>query len=373
MRLSLRIRKAIFPARRKLSGWLRPRLRDGGPPTGFFRESDEIRARRVTGNILKNGPVMPAISADSEIRAAGLGQASHADWPVVWSQRDHAYLAAPSLAHANDSNLISWEAAYGTHSWNDPVWKRAGRAPCREIDGDFTSLVSRWNDGRNYYHWFMDGLTRLVHLEQFPIGCRILVPRDLPPFARRSMELLGLADRIVETSGEDLMIGRYWFAGPTMLSGCPDPLGVPWLRQAFLTGPQPEQHRFIHVERHAATRALTNAGAVREIFADHGWETLDPGSLTLDEQIARFREARAVAGVHGAALTNLLWCAPGTRVIEFMPSRRRNGCYAGISLIAGLDHRTLIAPSNREGRLSISITKLAESLDSARRETFSGG
>lgn len=373
MRLSQTIRKAVFPVRRRLRGWLRPPLRDGGPPAGIFQETEEIRATRVCGEILENRPEVPLVPADSEIRAAGLGQHSHSEWPVVWSRRDRAFLAAPSLVHANDTDHISLEAAYGIQSWNDPTWGRTGRLPLRELKGDFTSLVSRWNDGSNYYHWFMDGLTRLAHLEHFPADCRILVPRDLPPFARRSMELLGLSERMVETSGEDLVVERYWFAGPTMLSGCPDPLGIPWLRQRFLTDEAPKRHRLIYVERHAATRSLTNAHDVSRVFADHGWETLDPGSLTLDEQIARFREARAVAGVHGAALTNLLWCTPGTQVVEFMPSRRRNGCYAGISLVAGLNHRTLVAASNREGAMAVSIPTLTAKLSEIHRALATDG
>lgn len=373
MRLSLKLRKAVFPIQRRLRSWLHPPLRAGGPPRDVFRETDEILAQRVNGKILESSPGLPAIPADSEIRTAGLRQDLHTGWPVLWARREHAFLAAPSLVHADARGCISLEAAYGPQAWNDPVWRRNGQPPLRELDGDFTSLVSRWNDGSNYYHWFMDGLTRLLHLERFPPDCRILVPRDLPAFARRSLEILGLTERLVETSGEDLSVGCYWFAGPTMLSGCPDPLGVPWLRQQFLSGAPPERHRLIHVERRAATRSLTNAAAVRRVFADHGWETLDPGSLTLDAQIAQFREARAVAGVHGAALTNLLWCTAGTQVVEFMPSRRRNGCYAGISLVTGLEHRTLVAPSDREGCMAIPIPALAARLDEIRQAIAAGG
>ena len=100
---------------------------------------------------------------------------------------------------------------------------------------------------------------RLVHLESFPPGCRILIPRNPPAFALRSIELLGLSDRVVQTGNEDLEIERYWFAGSTMLSGCPDPSGVRWLRGKLLPEPQREAHRKIYIERSAHTRKLGNA------------------------------------------------------------------------------------------------------------------
>ena len=73
--------------------------------------------------------------------------------------------------------------------------------------------------------------------------------------------------------------------------------------------------------------------------------------INVSVQIRIFRESLMVAGVHGAALTNLLWAAPGTNVLELMPSGRRNGCYAGLSLVTFLAHQSLVCPSNRQGDL----------------------
>ena len=359
MRLSQRIRKTIFPLRYRVNRWLSHDVWSGGPPNGIFSEREHLRHANLEGNIITDGPPLPAIPEESEIRKAGLHQHRQTDWPALWTLRDQAFLAAPSLAHIDSNGRVCLESTYGPHTWSDPVWQRKNAVPVRELRGDFTSIISRWNDGKNFFHWFLDGLTRLVHLKHFPQDCRILIPRDLPAFAQRSIELLGLTNRVVETGGEDLRIERYWFAGPTMLSGCPDPLGVAWLRRQFLREPAPARHRLLYLERKAATRSITNAGEVREFFKVRGWEVLDPAELTLDEQIRRFREARAVAGMHGAALTNLLWATAGTRVLEFMPSRRRNGCYAGISLVAELPHQALVFPSNRQGDLRISLATLA--------------
>lgn len=360
MRCSQKIRKASFPLRRRVSQWVRPNLREGGPPSGTFSEEACVHSGDVEGGVAYSNQKTVAFPADSEIWEAGLGQGQYFDWPTVWSQRDDVFLAGRSLPHADEVGNVCLEAVYGPHSWADPVWKRKKKQPVRELSGDVTSIVSRWNEGQNFYHWFMDGLTRLVHLEKFPPNCRVLVPRGLPEFAKRSLELLGLSDRIVETGDEDLRIERYWFAGPTMLSGCPDSSGIHWLRSQFLRELQPTAGRLLYLERNAPTRNLINAGGVKRCFERQGWEVLDPGELDLDDQIRIFSEARAVVGVHGAALTNLLWVPPNAQVLEFMPSRRRNGCYCGISLIAGHSHQALVCPSNRHGDMMVPEDSISE-------------
>ena len=312
----------------------------------------------MEGNVSSQVYSIPEIPADSEVRRAGLDQHRFGDWRVVWTVRSDCFIAGPSCVHLDKRGRACSEAMYGPHAWADPVWKRQARRPVLELPGDHTSIVSRWNDGRNYYHWFMDGLTRLIHLAEFPGECRIIVPRNLPSFASRSLELLALNHRVIGISGEDLRIGRYWFAGPTMLSGCPDPLGVAWLRDRLLPPRSEPPKRKLYIERNAPTRSPVNAAEVRDHFLGRGWEVVDPSQHSLDEQIRMFQGAAAVVGVHGAGLTNLLWASPGTKVIELMPGNRRNGCYAGISLVIGLEHHCLICPSDAHANILIPLPAL---------------
>jgi hypothetical protein len=358
MRLSQRIRKLTFPLRFHANRLRRPNVWHGGPPSGLFSEEVNLCSGKIEGKIICQGQHLPELPPDSEVLAAGLDQHRFSDWVSLWTRREDAFLAGPSLAHIDTSGKVCREAVYGPHAWSDPVWQRDQPPLIAEMSGDYTSIVSRWNQGENYYHWFLDGLTRLANLSEFPLKCRILIPAGLSDFALQSIRLLGLTDRMVETSGQDLRIERYWFSGPTMLSGCPDPFGVTWLREQFLKGQAPKRHRRLYLERRAATRKLTNSKELGAIFKKQGWDVVDPSELCLDEQIQIFRESLMVAGVHGAALTNLLWAAPGTRVLELMPSGRRNGCYAGIASVIGLPHQSLVCASNRMGDFEAPLEKI---------------
>lgn len=45
----------------------------------------------------------------------------------------------------------------------------------------------------------------------------------------------------------------------------------------------------------------------------------DPASMTYQDQIELFRSADVIVGAHGSAFANLVWCRPGTQVIDLMP------------------------------------------------------
>lgn len=359
MRLMRHFCSLIHPFRRFSSGLVGKPVSLGGYPNGLFSEVESIEKNEVYGAVALNCQKLNSIPKDSEIFAAGLRQAEYSNWQTVWTKRDNCLLLSPSLAHI-DNNKVCIEAIYGPHKNTDPVWRHQSNSMFRNLSGDFTSIVSRWNQGDNYYHWFMDGLTRLYHLDTFPTDCRILVPRDLPSYAQHSLKILGLNHRIEETSGEDLQIERYWFAGPTMLTGCPDPAGTSWIRNRILPKKIQVPEKLLYVERTAGTRSCSNSLELRQFFANRGWDIVDPGTLPLDQQIDLFASARLVVGVHGAALTNLLWMSPGARVLELMPSKRRNGCYASLAHVIGLHHETMVVNSDRHGKMSIPLGKLEQ-------------
>jgi len=61
----------------------------------------------------------------------------------------------------------------------------------------------------------------------------------------------------------------------------------------------------------------------------------------LDQMIA-FAEATHVVGTHGAGLVNLLWCLPGTKVIEIVHKYTAKKVYPNLSYLLGLEHKVLM-------------------------------
>ena len=69
--------------------------------------------------------------------------------------------------------------------------------------------------------------------------------------------------------------------------------------------------------------------------------------MSLEKQIYLFNKASIVVGAHGAAFTNIIFCRPGTKIIEIIPADHPNRKCERISKILGLKYfRIVTKPDN---------------------------
>lgn len=113
----------------------------------------------------------------------------------------------------------------------------------------------------------------------------------------------------------------------------------------------------------AKLRNPVNAREVDALLARHDFDTFIATDKNHPEQIARFRAARTVVAVHGAGLTNLIFCAPGTRVIEIFPENFVKSPYWWICRQLGLVHIPVIGgPGDYDQNFAVQIPVLEEAL-----------
>jgi len=74
-----------------------------------------------------------------------------------------------------------------------------------------------------------------------------------------------------------------------------------------------------------------------------GFESVCLSKLAPDQQIALMREAAVVAGPHGAGLSNTVFCAPGTKVLELFPNTHRHPIYGRLANVCELPYAWAIA------------------------------
>lgn len=118
--------------------------------------------------------------------------------------------------------------------------------------------------------------------------------------------------------------------------------------------------------RDARTRMLENEAAVVETLAGRGFEEVLMGELPPSEQVRIAAEASAVAGPHGAALTNIVFCAPGAPVFEFFNPEAGTTAYFQIARSVGLDYRTVFgAPTGVRRNWRIELTEVERAMDQA--------
>jgi capsular polysaccharide biosynthesis protein len=330
-----------------------------GPPKGLYSEYALVKQGSIPGRIVYESQRCPALAADSLRRLCNLHQDEFQPWPFFWSRRSEVRLVGPSLAPLNDRKRLCQEAMFSEHcSAFDPSYRYLHLPPSVRLAGNWTSVVSCWSTG--YYHWWLDALTRLAVLEEFPPDTRILVNANLARWQLEPLQLLGLEKRIREAPEKHLMVENYFFSSPTSMTGCWNPYGIDWLRQRFLRHADkdwnPPSRVFVH--RVGKSRGLVNEAEVLEFFKQEGWSIVDPEDLTVRRQIRLFSLADEICGLHGGAFVNTLWSKPGCRILEICADNFLNGVYEGIAEHLQLNHRYLVCRGDQRCRVRVDIDRL---------------
>lgn len=71
----------------------------------------------------------------------------------------------------------------------------------------------------------------------------------------------------------------------------------------------------------ASFRTIENEDEIFELFKERGFERYCLSELSVLEQVALFYNAESIAGAHSSGFANLIYCNPGTKVIEVFQKR----------------------------------------------------
>ena len=218
------------------------------------------------------------------------------------------------------------------------------------IDGNGPVVLCKKRGVGNYGHWMMEMLPRahLVHSRCPELDARFLVaeaPEPLRATMAASLALLGIAPSRIITAGnaprrfaELLLVEGLSEHGVYMsplVMDCADALA----RTVEAQGAMMQAGRPLFVTRQAAGfRRLVEEDALLMRAQEAGIVPVEPALLPLPAQIALFKGAAGIAGVMGAALTNIAFAAPGTPVTALAPAGMPDTFFWFIAALRGLDY-----------------------------------
>jgi len=249
-----------------------------------------------------------------------------------------------------DGHLLPDHAFHGPGTRRRRTQQFSGRTfDVERVTGTALSIAT-YAGWKNYAHFLLDSVTRL-HLAEaagFPPGSvdHVIVGVPNDP-ARRILERLGVTpDRMLETR-DGIALRPERLIAPSF-PGLPRnyPPWVPTYLRERLVPAGLTRHRRLYLPRTRARRIL-NIDELMPMLLEHGFEVFDP-ELAVDP-ISTFAEATVVVAGHGAALAGLAFCAPGTAVLEVLPSGHQMPYYYTLAESAGLHYGYLIAASVPEG------------------------
>lgn len=264
-----------------------------------------------------------------------------------------------------DDKVIG-DLSSGFTSPSHPIFSELKLPKFQEIN-DSIVILSDTSDS-NYFHWLLDALPRLHLLEVVGISLA-----DIPyigivsrnnSFRQETLAMLRInPNKIIELKkyphikAKKLIVPS--FPGQT---GNPPAWSCRFLRSQLLPYAAPkcstQNLRRIYISRNDARyRRVTNEPEIVEILQGLGFELVKLQFLSVTEQISLFLNAEVVISPHGAGLANVVFCRPGTKVIELFAPSYVNVCYWALSQQVDVDYYYLIG----EGNLPATLLDIYES------------
>ena len=226
-----------------------------------------------------------------------------------------------------------------------------------------TAVLTTPEARHNYWHWTFELLPRIHLLRQAGVSLEnvdhFLINHGDHAYQRETLEKLKIPwKKVVQCNGRvHLLLEKAWIASPLDS----DDNGIPAWVAGFVAGmsetklPAGEYPRKIYVSRKdtALRRNIINEQEILPILKEHGFKTVDPGTMSMAEQQRTFASAEAVFGVNGAGLTNIAYCSRGAKVYVVYPYDHQRFCFWFLSSVKGLKYNCMLAEKNPAQRTGV--------------------
>jgi len=275
---------------------------------------------------------------------------------------DGGILVGDYAASITPAGTLDYETSgyFGIAGWREhPIFLRPVLPRLEHVEGDLLTLATR-GSSNNYYHFLLDVLPRWgIFREALPdrVPDAVYVPRGTA-YQRQLLGMLGIDSVPVVDVGRHVALQ----ADRLLVPSTPNQeLAAPewsfqWLRAQLPASGAADLPRRLYVTRgdRPNTRRMVGEAEFWPALQERGFFRLDPGSVSVQEQIDLFAAAETVVGPHGAGLTNLVFARPGVRILELFAPDYVNPCFWALAQnIPDVTYRYLVggdSPSERRSR-----------------------
>lgn len=226
--------------------------------------------------------------------------------------------------------------------------------PIHYIDGKVV-FISGLTAVQNYYHWMIDVLPRIELLCRSEINFnsidKFVFNRHGASYHKETLDYLGISQNKVIQTWQYPHIGANQLVVPSApFRSTPKEIRIPkwvckFLKKKFLEEnlvTLPKASKRIYISRGSSNRKVVNEEKLMQVLAQLGFELVTFESMSVFEQAALMAEVEVVIAPHGAGLANLVFCSPGTKVIELFSPSYVNVCYWILSNQCNLEYYYLM-------------------------------
>jgi len=213
-----------------------------------------------------------------------------------------------------------------------------------------TAFLSQYFGAINYCHWVLDILPRVGLLEKCGYDLnqidQFVFNNYKANFQIDSLNKLGINDSKIITSDKtpELMAENALIPSLHMH---PANSGSPWvaeyLQNKFLESTSTKSRR-IYINRTGVDKrkVINEKELIDFLETRYGFENITMHNHNIFEQARIANEAEIIIGPHGAALTNIVFSNPGTKIVEIFSPVYGTWTYYITAFMAGLDYYNFI-------------------------------
>jgi capsular polysaccharide biosynthesis protein len=248
---------------------------------------------------------------------------------VKFYRLKQVFVLSEGLVFTQSGALVAQTKTH--HSETDIDTARKNLQKALSETGDIVShkkaVLCKKRGADNYGHWLVEMLPkaylakRELKIEDWPVVVH-KTSAALQSIMRQSLDVIGISeDKIIVTDSQPA-----YFEDLLVVDGLTS-------HAIYISPPVMECMEFIAskaafgihdslyaVRRPATSRDFENEPEVSEVFQQAGYTEIETASLSFLEQVRAFKSATRVVGPMGAALTNIIFCRPGTEILIFMPA-----------------------------------------------------
>ncbi|GIV33733.1 MAG: hypothetical protein KatS3mg031_1268 [Chitinophagales bacterium] len=177
----------------------------------------------------------------------------------------------------------------------------------------------------NYYHWLTETVLRLWIVRNRLNEYTILLPESFKhvSFVQHTLQALEVKQVLYLPEGAIVYVKNLTLVENKPYCGHYFPEYTQEIRALFSDYASRQSVHTINPadsiyfsRKKAGRRKLVNEEEAERLLTDHGFRIICPEDLSFIEQIELMKKAKFLVGIHGAALTNMLFMPPGGKVLE---------------------------------------------------------
>jgi len=204
----------------------------------------------------------------------------------------------------------------------------------------------------NYAHWLIDVLSRYMMIQDRSSKTldidNLLIPAGFSSF-HESIEALGIKDLKLIDMEKGVCLEFEEFICTSKPRGFSSNVCPGWILDGYrryvdpITPAEPEKFEKIYISRRdASSRKFKEEDLLIEGLEKQGYRSLELSNYSLREKAGIFSVAKDVVGLSGAGLLTIMFCKPGTNIVELFPSNFVNYLYQSIASHLNLNHHHYI-------------------------------